>query len=326
MRHWIACALMLMGAMLGVVAEASAQRVDQIVGQPIDPAGRWAIRSQGRPMAIVTLRREAGGWRGEMERPATMTTDASMAGLTATGPAVVRNILSGKETPRGLELTIAPPAGQAGGAPITMLLVLRGDGTARLKPAGAPGDGFVLNRAQAGEALFTAWVAGADYPIDQHWQTNAEMTRMFEADQAARTSPNVDWAKVAPEDAGRRKATRVLLDAGELASADDFYHAAFIFQHGDTPEDFLLAHTLATVSAARGKPGAAWIAAATLDRYLQAIGQKQIYGTQYRTPENAEATQEPYDRALISDALRGALGVPPQAEQEETRKGYSRRP
>ena len=58
------------------------------------------------------------------------------------------------------------------------------------------------------------------------------------------------------------------------------------------------------------------IAAATLDRYLQTTGKPQIYGTQTRKTNDAPATLEPYDRALIPDSLRTALAVPPQSEQD----------
>lgn len=73
---------------------------------------------------------------------------------------------------------------------------------------------------------------------------------------------------------------------------------------------------------ARGRPDASWIAAATLDRYLQSIQQKQIYGTQYSIPAGMPASQEPYDRTLISDSLRAALGVAPRADQEAQRKRF----
>jgi hypothetical protein len=100
------------------------------------------------------------------------------------------------------------------------------------------------------------------------------------------------------------------MDSGALRSGDDFWHAAFIFQHGDTPEDYLLAHSLAIVAAAHGRRDAAWIAAASLDRYLMRIGRKQVYGTQFVTPRGGSTTQEPYDRTTVSDALRIATGVP----------------
>lgn len=153
---------------------------------------------------------------------------------------------------------------------------------------------------------------------------NPEMAKVFAEDQAIRESVEPEWfkdmtfvRKMWADDTARRERTRILLDQGKLATAEDYYAAAFVFQHGEKPEDYLLAHTLALAAATRGKTDASWIAAATLDRYLQAIGQKQIYGTQWRAPENRELTREPYDRALIPDALRTALGVPVLAVQDK---------
>jgi len=147
---------------------------------------------------------------------------------------------------------------------------------------------------------------------------NAEMTAIYAADQAPRTAGSVavDWTIVAPQDAERRRRTRELLDAGAPAT---------VFQHGTEAADYMLAHTLAVLAAARGRSDASWMAAATLDRYLQAVGHSQIYGTQYSTPDRQNTTQEPYDRDLISDALREALGVPSQAEQEVRRREIAAR-
>jgi hypothetical protein len=152
--------------------------------------------------------------------------------------------------------------------------------------------------------------------------TNAEMTRIFDADQAARQNADIDWTIVGPADDKRRQRTQALLDSGALQSGDDFYHAAFVFQHGDAASDYLKAHLLAMVATARGKAGAVWIASASLDRYLQAIGKPQVLGTQYILPDDKPATQEPYDRALLSDAMRRALSVPPLSEQEKKRQEY----
>lgn len=125
---------------------------------------------------------------------------------------------------------------------------------------------------------------------------------------------------VGPQDEARRRRTRALLGAGALTTGTDFYHAAFVFQHGSEPDDYLLAHSLAMAAVARGRADANWIAAAALDRFLQNIGRPQIFGTQYRTPPGEETTQAPYDRALVPDSLRAALGVPVQAAQEERRR------
>jgi len=154
--------------------------------------------------------------------------------------------------------------------------------------------------------------------------TNAEMTAIFDADQADRQGSGaaIDWSVVGPRDEARRVRTLALLDAGALHSGDDFWHAAFVFQHGAEANDFLLAHTLAIIAAARGRADATWIAAATLDRFLNKIGRAQIYGTQFHSRPGEPTTQEPYDRALVSDALRQALGVPAQAAQERQRAQF----
>ena len=150
---------------------------------------------------------------------------------------------------------------------------------------------------------------------------NAEMTAIFDADQGDRKAVDkIDWSVVGPRDETRRVRTKQLLDSGKLHTGDDFYHAAFVFQHGSTPNDYLLAHTLAVVAAALGRKDAPWIAAATLDRYLMNIGQKQIYGTQFVSHNGGQMSQEPYDRTLVSDALRAALGVPPIKDQQQRLK------
>jgi hypothetical protein len=131
-------------------------------------------------------------------------------------------------------------------------------------------------------------------------------------------------------DAMRRTEARKLLAAGDLRTAQDFHDAAFIFQHGHDPDDYLLAHILAIEAMIKGDTSSKWIAAATLDRYLQSIGQKQVFGTQslsksylyllqHKDDPNATSrpeaqqkgyTQEPFDRNLVPDVLRGDFCVP----------------
>jgi hypothetical protein len=150
--------------------------------------------------------------------------------------------------------------------------------------------------------------------------SNVEMTRIYDEDQGDRQTTPIDWAKVNPRDAQRRDATRKLLADGALHTAEDFRHAAFIYQHGESPNDYLLAHTLAMVAVGKGDGSALWIASATLDRYLMKIDKPQIYGTQFMAKSGEEMGQEPYDRDLVSDALRAELGVPSQAQQAEQLK------
>ena len=152
------------------------------------------------------------------------------------------------------------------------------------------------------------------------YSTNPEMTAIFEADQSDRMNKPIDWATVGKRDDQRLKRTEELLDSGALESGEDFEHAAFVFQHGGKPEDYLKAHLLATIAVARGRTSAVWISAATLDRYLKNIGKPQVLGTQYFLTADGTVTQEPYDRTFASDSLREALHVRSLADQEKQRQ------
>ncbi|MDE3105102.1 MAG: hypothetical protein KGK08_07985 [Acidobacteriota bacterium] len=153
-----------------------------------------------------------------------------------------------------------------------------------------------------------------------------EMKMIYSEDQRFRTASSTDWKVVSRTDAARREQTRKLLASGALHTGKDYEEASFVFQHGDTAEDYLLAHTLAIIAVSKGDSTAVWIASATMDRYLEKIGQKQVFGTQFSRDVQHGWTQEPYDRSLISDALRRQLGVPSQSEQAEQLKAYAGAP
>ena len=130
----------------------------------------------------------------------------------------------------------------------------------------------------------------------------------------------------------RRAEVRKLLEEGKLTSGEDFSDAALIFQHGQTPEEFLFAHVLAVEALIRGGSADKWIVAATLDRYLQAVNRPQVFGTQYtgdktagNTPKpqvdphvlNIQRTQQPYDAKLLPDSVRQDFYVPDVSQQEK---------
>jgi hypothetical protein len=146
--------------------------------------------------------------------------------------------------------------------------------------------------------------------------SNPEMKRIFDADQADRKADGAsgDWSQMGKRDAERREQTRRLLADGKLQTGEDYLGAAFVFQHG-SGDDYLLAHTLAILATKKGASRGPWIAAATLDRYLQGIGRKQIYGTQTLF-SGGQWSKEPFDRDLVSDSLRRELGVPDLAAQD----------
>lgn len=137
-----------------------------------------------------------------------------------------------------------------------------------------------------------------------------ELAALFASDQAdrariARDNP----ARLRREDAQRRARTRELLDAGALTTAQDYFHAAIIFQHGTDKQDYLLAHVLATLSAKMGRPDTHWLIGTTLDRYLLAAGEDQIFGSQRQ-----RGASRNFDRDLVPDQVQGLLEVPRHIE------------
>lgn len=126
----------------------------------------------------------------------------------------------------------------------------------------------------------------------------------------------------------REKTLRTMLAASQIASGLDFLEAAVIFQHGDNADDCLFGHILAMEAMVRGTASARWIAAATLDRYLQYIKQPQVFGTQYNIDRNQPVhvagapfpfgkTLQPYNDSFVSDSMRTDFCVPTLAQQEQ---------
>lgn len=147
---------------------------------------------------------------------------------------------------------------------------------------------------------------------------NAKLTAMYTVDQSARQGDHIDWIKLSRDDEQRRQDLHRMLDAGEVRSANDFFHAAMIFQHGQNPDDYLLAHVLAMDAVARGSKEARWLSAATLDRYLLSIWQSQIFGTQFHgSLDSGSMTQNRFNSTLVSDSMRAATCVVSAADQRK---------
>lgn len=286
-------------------------------------AGRWALRTEGRPLMVLELRIDPaakGGWAGSLSRPSRFELRSGMTVANVHGPATSQPMIAAIAGADRLELSVRDRSNDV--RSLIWTPAKGGGGSLKWK-------GFDLvpplpfTPASRTERVPDAWDKSHVYSLLGDLPDNPEMTTIFQADQAARSDlKSIDWNKLSAADDQRRARTRQLLDSGGLRSGLDFYHAAFVFQHGRTPQDYLLAHSLAVIAAARGRPEAAWIAAATLDRYLQNIGKKQVYGTQFLTPPNGPTTQEPYDRVAIPDSVREALGVPAIAAQDEQRRAF----
>lgn len=145
-----------------------------------------------------------------------------------------------------------------------------------------------------------------------------ELAEIYEADQADRQNlpqltPEQLSAVAARDDQRRARVMEIVLQ-GQLQSAEDYYHAAMVLQHGKTPDEHLLAHELATIAGFKDHKIGKWLSAATLDRLLESLDRPQQFGTKYRQETNGVWTVEPLDRSL-PDAIRAEYGVPPLAEQ-----------
>lgn len=300
-----------------IASQAAAQELHEL-------EGRWALMVDGRPLGILELQTDGQrGWTGEWVRVDRFGISESHEVFDISGPVVRRRILSATVGPERLELVVEDRSGSSPDRYFIRAIDRDHAEFGFIDPLAIP----PLPLVRVGEQVTVQpeWPAGRAHLISASYPSNLEMAAIFEADQADRRGgASIDWSVVAPRDLARRERTLQLLDAGSLRSGDDFWHAAFVFQHGGDTRSYLLAHTFATIAAARGRSDARWIAAATLDRYLQSIGQQQVFGTQYLSRPGQPTTQEPYDRALIPDALRHAMGVPALSVQEERARAMDR--
>jgi hypothetical protein len=117
----------------------------------------------------------------------------------------------------------------------------------------------------------------------QSVEPNAELQRLFDDDQADRRGAPARINR-ARDEARKRRATEILASDG-ARTAEDFYRAAMIFQHGLEAADSHKARELA-LKAVDVRPGyreAKWLAAAALDRELVRTGKPQKYVRSFTT-------------------------------------------
>jgi hypothetical protein len=173
--------------------------------------------------------------------------------------------------------------------------------------------------------VLTPWLAAAQ----DRSSVSEELKALYEADQADRqfTSPptDEDWKAISARDSQRQARVYELFRGDRLSAAEDFYHAAMVLQHGDSAEDILVAHILATAAAFRGDERGYWLSAASLDRYLLRTRMPQRLGTQYvkasaEDPFDIDSSQPwsqgPYVRWL-PDSIREVFGVESLSDQAQ---------
>ncbi len=149
---------------------------------------------------------------------------------------------------------------------------------------------------------------------------NARLVEIFKADQQARQNSPIDWSVVAVQDRAHRAEVLEMIRAGRLLTANDHFHAAMVFQHGDSIEDYRLAFSLSHIGATLDPEhkGAKWLSAASWDRILMTKNVPQWYGTQYHRPEpDGPMLLYEVDESVVSDNERKGLNVPTLQESKD---------
>ncbi|MEW6429867.1 MAG: hypothetical protein AB1730_00040 [Myxococcota bacterium] len=137
---------------------------------------------------------------------------------------------------------------------------------------------------------------------------NPELLKLFMEDQADRDgAPPPD---VMARDAARRRAVEAILAAKGVRVADDYFHAAMVFQHGDSEADYARANALAkqAVALSKNHARARWLVAASEDRLLMMQHKPQKYGTQYVREGDKWVLYEVDPK--VTDAQRAEWAVP----------------
>jgi hypothetical protein len=151
--------------------------------------------------------------------------------------------------------------------------------------------------------------------VSRTQRDNALVTRLAAEDENDRLTNDfqINPQRVWQRDAVRRQKVLNQHRRGKLKTARDYYHAAYIFQHGNCLAHIKRAHTFAAEALQRGGcDGARWLFAASWDRQLVLAGYKQKFGTQYRLVTRGKHSRMqlfPVDRRT-SDKLRLAYEVP----------------
>lgn len=112
---------------------------------------------------------------------------------------------------------------------------------------------------------------------------SARLNVLENEDQSDRNKPfdQINWAIVSPRDIQRREEVAEMAKNNCLQSAQDYAHAAMVYQHGDTAEHALQAAQWAKKAVELGSEKQKWLAAAGIDRYLVRTKRKQLYATQF---------------------------------------------
>ena len=146
---------------------------------------------------------------------------------------------------------------------------------------------------------------------------NNELLSLYQADRQERVDQpkanTSEYKAMRGRDRERRERVMEIAAANGINTAEDFYHAAWIMNHGDTPDDARSGHMFALRSSELGYRPARWLAAATYDRWQMYQGKPQKYGTNYVYDGQRDRLWDVDPQT--TDEERAAWDVPPLAEQ-----------
>lgn len=158
-----------------------------------------------------------------------------------------------------------------------------------------------------------------------HPSSNADLRDHFSADRSENrnvVAGTDEYVALRQRDAIRRMHVSVIISSLTDATAEDLYHAAWVLNHGDLPEEARRAHALASRAAALGLEKARWLAAASFDRACMYDGKLQKYGTQI-VPDGIRYRVWDTDPGT-TDAERAEFCVPPISDQHSRAEELSR--
>jgi len=270
-------------------------------------SGSWALHIDGKAMIVMRIGDASGAPTGELIQPKGMNVTNNLFSVAdATADSHPLSAFADKGAYALVSFR------DASGKVKDFELRPR-SGKVEVGIAGVPpGVGlgpWLFDHAGTSETVARDWQPGRAYVVGDTDQPNAEMDRMFKEDQDVRQKKPIDWAAVSAGDTARRTRTHELIANGLLHTGNDFKEAAFIMQHGTTPDDYLLAHSLALAAMAKGESSAAWIAAATLDRFLWSKNLPQIYGTQFKDDGKGNSSAQPFNDRIVDEHIRQQLGA-----------------
>lgn len=157
---------------------------------------------------------------------------------------------------------------------------------------------------------------------------NEELQKMYNEDQQARMSGNINWVELNKKDSLRQIRADELMKEGKIVTGKDYYNAAMIFQHGDDTIASGKAVTYMRKALQLDSSVNRWLLAAAIDRDLMRKGRPQIYGTQYISNKSTGGKMRLYqiDTTKVSDAERIYYRVETLAQQKAKERSFNLKP